>query len=272
MTRRIVIVLAAVMALVLPATAASAAATWTRSATPNRGTIASVLQDVTMVPGTSTAWAVGYYYDNNVAAYRTMTQRYTGTSWGIVSSPNPSGNGYSQLNKVDATAADNVWAVGYDSQTGTLVERYNGSQWSTVAPPSGISVRGLDVVSSTNVWVAGYSGSTGTISQWTGSGWVSRYTLPPIPGRHLAVFEGIAVGPNGDVWAVGYYTSPSSGLLEPWLVQWTGTASTGAAPDLGTSATLWGVAATSGGNLWAVGYTAPPSGGNATLALRGSGG
>src|SRR5205823_504720 len=90
-------------------------------------------------------------------------------------------------------------------------ERYNGSQWSTVAPPSGISVRGLDVVSSTNVWVAGYSGSTGTISQWTGSGWVPRYTLPPIPGRHLAVFEGIAVGPNGDVWAVGWdrdYNAP----------------------------------------------------------------
>jgi hypothetical protein len=82
--------------------------------------------------------------------------------------------------------------------------------------------------------------------------------------------QSVAAVSNTSVWAVGYYTSPSSGLLEPWLVQWTGTASTGAAPDLGTSATLWGVAATSTGNLWAVGYTAPPGAGNGTLALRGT--
>jgi hypothetical protein len=77
------------------------------------------------------------------------------------------------------------------------------------------------------------------------------------------------------VWTVGYYDSPSSGLFEPLLVHWTadGTITDHSpSPDLGSSAIVQGVAATSTGSLWAVGYTAPPLGGNATLALRGTGG
>jgi hypothetical protein len=59
------------LAVALSVAPAQAAATWTKVTSPNRGTVASALQDVAMVPGTSTAWAVGYYYDSNVAAYRT---------------------------------------------------------------------------------------------------------------------------------------------------------------------------------------------------------
>jgi len=86
------------LAIVLSVAPAEAAATWTRVASSNRGTVASVLQDVVIVPGTSTAWAVGYYYDSNLAAYRTMTQRSTGGAWSIVPSVNASATGYSQLN------------------------------------------------------------------------------------------------------------------------------------------------------------------------------
>ena len=100
------------LAVVLSVAPAQAAATWTRVVSLNRGTVASVLQDVVMVPGTSTAWAVGYYYDSNVAAYRTMTQRFNG-SWSIVPSVNASATGYSQLNRVDATAANNATASRY---------------------------------------------------------------------------------------------------------------------------------------------------------------
>src|SRR5829696_9285537 len=138
-----------VLALVLPAATADAAAIWTRVASPNRGTVASALQDVVMVPGTSTAWAVGYSYDSNLAANRTMTQRFNGTSWSIVPSVNASSTGYSQLNRVDATSTSNVWAIGF------LVERYNGTNWAAMSSPAGVALRGLDVVSPTEVWVAG---------------------------------------------------------------------------------------------------------------------
>jgi hypothetical protein len=49
------------LAVLLSVAPAQAAATWTWVASPNRGTVASVLQDV-MVPGAvpaATAWAVG---------------------------------------------------------------------------------------------------------------------------------------------------------------------------------------------------------------------
>ena len=42
------------LAVVVSVAPAQAAATWTRVASPNRGTVASALQDVAMVPGTTT--------------------------------------------------------------------------------------------------------------------------------------------------------------------------------------------------------------------------
>jgi hypothetical protein len=360
---------------------AGAAVTWTRVPSPNRGTVASVLQDVAVVPGTSTAWAVGYSYDNAVAAYRTMIQRYSNGSWSIVSSPNGSATGYSQLTDVDATATSNVWAIGSDSQTGTLLLRYNGS-WARMTAPTGIAPRGIKVVSPTDVWLAGYNGSAATVARWNGSTWTTVYTQVTT-GRHLTVFEGITVDSsgrvwavgwdrnydaagrpvsslvvrfdgsmwmreaspnpanrntlmdvtalaNGDVvavgvaqtvtgsaitprslmlrrltvpttqwvevpvppaepgsqdqllsvtaassttvWAVGYYSSPSTGLYDPIEVQGTASgATTQHQPELGMSATAWGVSAAPDGTVWAVGYTSPPSGGNATLILRGTG-
>jgi hypothetical protein len=196
-TRLRLTVILSVLAVVLSVAPAQAAATWTRVASPNRGTVASALQDVVMVPGTSTAWAVGYYYDSNLAANRTMTQRFNGTSWSIVPSLNASASGYSQLNRVDATSATNVWAIG------SLVERYNGTNWVAMSSPAGVALRGLDVVSPTEVWVAGYSGSAATVAQWKNGTWTTRYTQAST-GRHLTVFEAIAVDGSGQVWAVGW--------------------------------------------------------------------
>jgi hypothetical protein len=260
------------LVLLLPATAASAAATWTKVSSPNRGTVASALQDVAMVPGTSTAWAVGYYYDSNVAAYRTMTQRFNG-SWGIVASPNPSTTGYSQLNRVDATAAGNVWAIGYDSQTGSLVERWNGSTWSVVTAPTGIAPRGLDVVSTTEVWVAGYSGSAATVSQWKNGTWSTRYTQP-IVGRHLTVFEGIAVGPSGEVWAVGWDRdyNASGRPVSSLVVHFDGVSwKREVTPNPANRNTLNDVVALANGDVFAVGVAQTTSGGGITprsLMLR----
>jgi hypothetical protein len=143
---------------------------------PDRGTVASALQDVAMVPGTSTAWAVGYYYDSGVGAYRSMTQRFNGTSWSIGPSLNASATGYSQLNRVDATSPSNVWALGSDTQAGPLVHKYNGTKWVAMSGPAGVATRGLDVVSTTEVWVAGYSGSAATVTQWKNGTWTTRYT------------------------------------------------------------------------------------------------
>jgi hypothetical protein len=260
-------------AVVLPTTSASAAATWTRVPSPNRGTVASTLQDVAMVPDTSTAWAVGYTYDSSVGAYRTMTQRFNGTTWSIVTSPNGSASGYSQLNRVDATSASNVWAIGYDSQAGTLVHRYDGTKWVAMPSPAGNAPRGLDVVSPTEAWVAGYSGSAATISQWKNGTWTTRYTQAST-GRHLTVFEAIAVDSTGKVWAVGWdrdYNAPGR-PVSSLVVHFDGsTWSRPSTPNPLNRNTLTDVVALANGDVFAVGVAQDTSGGGITprsLMLR----
>jgi hypothetical protein len=255
------------LAVVLSVAPANAAATWTRVASSNRGTVASVLQDVVIVPGTSTAWAVGYYYDSNLAAYRTMTQRSTGGAWSIVPSVNASATGYSQLNRVDATSASNVWAIG------SLVERYDGSKWAAMTAPAGVALRGLDVVSPTEVWVAGYVGSAATVAQWKNGTWTTRYTQAST-GRHLTVFEAIAVDPSGQVWAVGWdrdYNAPGR-PVSSLVVHFNGASwSREATPNPANRNTLMDVVALANGEVFAVGVAQDTSGGGITprsLMLR----
>jgi hypothetical protein len=263
---RLTVVLFA-LAVVLSAAPAQAAATWTRVASPNRGTVASALQDVVTVPGTSTAWAVGYYYDSNLAANRTMTQRFNGTSWSIVPSLNASASGYSQLNRVDATSASNVWAIG------SLVERYNGTNWVAMSSPAGVALRGLDVVSPTEVWVAGYSGSAATVAQWKNGTWTTKYTQAST-GRHLTVFEAIAVDASGKVWAVGWdrdYDAPGR-PVSSLVVHFDGTSwRREATPNPANRNTLMDVVALANGEVFAVGVAQDTSGGGITprsLMLR----
>jgi hypothetical protein len=259
------------LAVVLSVAPAQAAATWTRVASPNRGTVASALQDVVMVPGTTTAWAVGYYYDSSLAAYRTMTQRFNGTSWSIVSSVNASSTGYSQLNRVDATSTSNVWAIG------SLVERYNGTNWVAMSSPAGVALRGLDVVSPSEVWVAGYSGSAATVAQWKNGTWTTRYTQAST-GRHLTVFEAIAVDGAGQVWAVGWdrdYDAPGR-PVSSLVVHFNGTSwIREATPNPANRNTLMDVVALANGEVFAVGVAQDTSGGGITprsLMLRRTGG
>jgi hypothetical protein len=255
------------LAVVLSVAPADAAATWTGVASPNRGTVASALQDVVMVPGTSTAWAVGYSYDSNLAAYRTMTQRSTnGGAWSIVPSVNASATGYSQLNRVDATSTSNVWAIG------SLVERYNGTSWVAMSSPAGVALRGLDVVSPTEVWVAGYSGSAATVAQWKNGTWTTRYTQAST-GRHLTVFEAIAVDASGQVWAVGWdrdYNAPGR-PVSSLVVQFDGTSwRREATPNPANRNTLMDVTLANG-EVFAVGVAQDTSGGGITprsLMLR----
>jgi hypothetical protein len=255
------------LAVVLSAAPAQAAATWTRVASPNRGTVASALQDVAVVPGTSTAWAVGYYYDSNLAAYRTMTQRFNGTSWSIVPSVNAGATGYSQLNRVDATSTSNVWAIG------SLVERYNGTNWVAMSSPAGVALRGLDVVSPSEVWVAGYSGSAAAVAQWKNGTWTTRYTQAST-GRHLTVFEAIAVDASGQVWAVGWdrdYNAPGR-PVSSLVVHFDGTSwRREATPNPANRNTLMDVVALANGDVFAVGVAQDTSGGGITprsLMLR----
>jgi hypothetical protein len=69
-------------------------------------------------------WAVGESY--NGSAVLTVTERWDGTSWAIVTSPDPLGSGRSILYGVTCVSASDCWAVGYFTSGGshTLTEHY----------------------------------------------------------------------------------------------------------------------------------------------------
>jgi hypothetical protein len=150
-------------------------------------------------------WAVGYsvYLDSfgdSVAS--TLIERYNGTSWNIVSSPNPTGGGV--LTAVTATSANNIWAVGHMGigRGGNLIEHLDGTSWSIVASPQGPDtfLTSVSGTSASDVWAVGSIGRGDSIQilHINGTSWSDVSGLPAD-----SVLESVvAIAPN-NVWAVG---------------------------------------------------------------------
>jgi hypothetical protein len=93
------------------------------------------LGGVAAVPGRHTAWAVGFRV-SSTSPVLTLIERWTGSSWQRVASPNP-GQGTAQtrldqLQAVAAVSATNAWAVGACSKgpaLKALIEHWNGRAW-----------------------------------------------------------------------------------------------------------------------------------------------
>src|SRR2546428_12108368 len=84
--------------------------------------------------------------------------------WSSIASPNV-GTGSNFLYSVAAISSSNVWAVGeYGNGNGssTLIEHWDGKQWSVVASPnvSGTSenvLAGVTAIAANNIWAVGSS-------------------------------------------------------------------------------------------------------------------
>jgi hypothetical protein len=69
-------------------------------------------------------------------------EQWNGTSWSIVTSPNPNPGGASTLQGIAAISANDIWAVGALAGTSivptekTLTEHWDGTSWSIIASPS----------------------------------------------------------------------------------------------------------------------------------------
>jgi hypothetical protein len=75
----------------------------------------------------SNAWAVGCAKCFS-ATFATLIERWNGSAWKQVPSPNPLGAG-NLLAGVAATSAANAWAVGYTSAQQAFILRWNGAAW-----------------------------------------------------------------------------------------------------------------------------------------------
>jgi hypothetical protein len=269
LSRAAPVALVVVLAAVAAPGPALAATTWTVLSTPNRGTIANELYGSAAL-SSSSAWAVGSWYDVNLAAPRTLIERWNGTSWSTVASPNAT-EYYNELHDVDATSATSAWAVGYANGSSgvngaprnTLAERWNGTSWTvTPTPQPGVNFRqlyGVKAVSAGDAWSVGWYYDTSLhgealILHWNGTAWAQ--VTAPDPGTSGNTLESVAGTAANDLWAVGYYTnSGEKGVLgHPLAVHYNGTGWVQTPmPESGTGTFLHSVTALSANDVWAVG-------------------
>jgi hypothetical protein len=232
---------------------------WSIVTSPNITSGDNTLLGVATI-STKDVWAVGYSF--NYATYQTIIMHWNGFQWKVVSSPNPS-TASNILYAVTAISTNNVWAVGdYSSpSTGnnTLVEHWNGSQWSVVPSPNSAigndMPNGITALSATNIWAAGSSNiyNQTLIEHWDGIQWSIVPSLNKGLGNN--VLNGIASDPaTGEVWSVGSYQS--NGENRTLIEYWSGTKwKIMYSPNIGPQGNfLNSVTATSANNVWAVGY------------------
>lgn len=251
-------------------------------------------------------WAVGYYMgsnglhherqtelekwqslkrahsdrENGSFVLRTLVERWDGSQWTIIPSPNV-GLDDNHLLSVDVVSENDVWAVGYYlNEFGiaqTLVERWNGIQWEIIPSPNTTPLRdnellSVQAVAANDVWAVGYYiddlgvGQTLTM-RWQGKGW----TVVPSPntGPEGNALHDLAIISATDIWAVGFSISTGN-LLRTLAMHWDGIAwSIVPSPNVGSTDNLaLSVDGVSTDNVWAVGYYTGNRGAFQPLAIH----
>jgi hypothetical protein len=238
---------------------------WTLVEPLNVGATGDWLYGVAAI-STTDSWAVGYAA-GPVDTYTstTLVERWTGSAWAVVPSPNPSDDpiyGANQLYDVRAFAPDNVWAVGWQWTpigSAPLVERWDGRWWRESPTPDDEyrSLQAVDGTSSSDIWAVGHSfnfddGFQGLAMHWDGRSWA----VVPTPTLADDVYlNDVAVVSPSDVWAVGY-TLPANLDIQPIFFHWDGSAwAVIPSPHLSSTYNyLQSIAAISANRVWAAGY------------------
>jgi hypothetical protein len=182
---------------------------WTVVPSPNPGPRDDALDGV-LALATNDVWAVGAQTDHNLQN-STLIEHWDGTAWSVVPSPNiPNTADY--VGSLAANGPDDIWAAGsyyggQIKQTG-LFEHWDGSQWSIVNGPSGITdeyqVDALAAVSPDRVFASGWRQDMhfSLAAKWNGGTWKLLPSESPSP--QLNDLEGLAGIPGTTkVWAVG---------------------------------------------------------------------
>ena len=252
-----VVALAAASGVEAPADGAPASCGhWSRIVSPGIGTSPSELGAVAATSDTD-AWAVGDWL--NGLNYRTLIERWDGTTWSVAPSPNM-GGGTNSLTDVAALSPTDAWAVGFSASGAsfrTLAMHWDGGTWTTVPTPNlgrgENALLAIAAASPTDLWAVGYRQDRHTaprrplILHGNGTKW--RIVPSPGAGANESFLYDVTVPGPADAWAVG-----SAGNA-PRTLRWNGrTWSPVRAPMRGDGANfLFGVAASSPTNVRAVG-------------------
>lgn len=221
------------------------------------------------------AWAVGGSTPQG-GSTQTLIERWNGSKWKIVPSPNPAGAISSFLNSVSVVSEDDAWAVGVTQDSSgivhTLIEHLDHGTWVIVNSPSpgpqSNFLQGVAAVSENDVWAVGdfvdsSNAELTLIEHWDGSTWTVVPSSTPVNG----VLNGVAAVSENDVWAVGTVIE-SSGAAETLTEHWNGTTwnvVTSTNPVGNRSSMFTAVTVAAKKNVWAVGHYLNSTGSTLTL-------
>jgi len=231
---------------------------WAIVPTPNpiwSGADFFTLEDAAAVSPTE-VWSVGSAQDFASLKSTTLVERWNGSAWRIVRSPNPAGaNLPNRLSSVAVAASNDIWAVGGAGfPERSLILRWKGSRWRAVRNGCGVALNGVDVVSATDVWAVG----SATTCHFDGSTWRVIPSPQPRPEYNEIAYvlrDVSAAGPD-DVWASGLRVIEQGEYLDYLSIveHWDGEAWTLTTNVAGQS--LGGVEALAANDVWAVGTDA----------------
>ena len=228
----------------------------------------SELQDVTFLSARQ-AWAVGDVFDTGTRENRTLVERFDGSGWSRVPSPNQSA-GNSGLDGISMISGGG-WAVGYARQAGgsyrPLALRWNGTKWSLAMPTDFTGdalLTSVDTLADGSAWAAGFQTTAGgtrrTLIEHAVAG---KWTQAASPNDGDATTGNTLMSVGGTaatgLWAVGYRGSPT-GLKSLVLRYDTSRPSPSWVPVSGVPSpgkietVLTGVSVRTASDAWAVGY------------------
>jgi hypothetical protein len=183
-----------------------------------------------------------------------------------------------RFNAIHAISANDVWAAGYQTIGGTLLQtltlHWNGISWSTIPSPDvGDRDNQLTSVAGTltnDLWAVGYYNDPANgfeeplAEHWDGQTWTVA-TLPNDGNGNNTQLLSVSMDTQGDAWAVGYTIgSAANSQATPVTERWSGgTWQVIPSPVFDPSHPweLTGVAAVAPDNVWAVGtvFNNPPA-------------
>src|SRR5207249_8600404 len=195
------------------------------------------------------------------AAGRTLVERWDGSAWSILPSPNV-GRGVNALTAVTEVSPSDVWVAGYYDRGRihrSMVFRWNGARWLRQPLPrvrgagDGINAiaagppgRVVAVGGSTTHWGAGRS----MILTFDGRRWRQQSIVRPPQGSSLS---GVAASPDGRAWAVGAFGGSRGDRAFAVSARGTNWSIVSHEPVGQVSEDLNDVATDGGGRAWAVG-------------------
>jgi len=258
---------------------------WSLSPVPDVRTIQDdFIQSVACASPTE-CFAVGYKWSRPDNAYQALIHRWDGASWSEISSGDapPATNTF--LIDVTCSSEGDCFAVGH-RQVGllgggfgpnqTLVLRWDGSSWMTVASPNTLPIQANSLTSvscatASDCVAVGYRGSTQPVQSdlttmpsanqtlalhWDGSSWEILSTPNTSPAQ-ANLLNGVSCAAVDDCWAVGITTS---GVNQTLILHWDGAAwSLVGSPNSGpnNANVLFNVDCLAPDDCWAAGYHKP---------------